>query len=128
MPLLTALVTHRSPLLAFSKMVFAIFPASRVGSIILFRGLVASISSCLTIPFYLVILVLPLQLTSLLTLVPASTLLILFLPIFKHIVPHLFELVKVMFGPIRALNAVSGSDKLVSSTFNSQRDVRLKHL
>ena len=60
-PLLNALVTHHSPLLAFSEMVLAIFPASRVSSVVLFGCLMASVSGYLTIPLSLItILILPL--------------------------------------------------------------------
>ena len=133
-PLLTALITHRSPLSAFPEMVLTTFPTGRVGSIVLFGGLMVRVFVCLIIPLsFVTILVLSLQLTTLLTLVSittvlVSTLLSLFLPVLKHTFSHLFEFVKVTFGPISTLNAIRSSGRLVSSTFYRQRYVRSKYL
>ena len=115
-------------------MVLTTFLTGQVGSIVLFRSLLVSVSVRLIIPLSLVtILVLLLQLTTLLTLisvtiVPVSTLLSLFSLVLKHTVSHLFELVKAMFDPISMLNAINSSGRLISSTFYSQEDVKLEHL
>ena len=134
MSLLATPVTHRSPLSAFPKVILVTFPAGRIGGIVLFRGLLASVSIRLIIPLSLItIFVLPLQLTTLLTpilvtTIPVSTMLSLLLLVLKHTISHFFELVKAMFDPIRMLYTISNNGRLVSSIFYSQRYVRSKHL
>ena len=65
-PFFPALITCRRPLSTFSRVILPALPADRVSCVVLLRGWLASIFVRLTVPLSLVVLVLPLRLTSLL--------------------------------------------------------------
>ena len=74
-------------------MILPALPAGRVSCIILLRRWLASILVCLTVPLSLVVLVLPLRLTSLLASVLITARAILLPLILVYSVPHFLELV-----------------------------------
>ena len=63
-------------------------------------GLVGDYPVRLAVPFPLIVLTLPLWLTHLLAFILITTLVILFLHVVKHAVPHFLELVQSMLSPI----------------------------
>ena len=97
-------------------MILPAFPAGRVGCIVLFWGLLASIPIRLAVPLPLIVLTLPLWLTNLLASVLITTLVTLFPLDLKHAVPHLLKLVQSMLSPIGAFYTVCSCSRRISPT------------
>ena len=90
---------------------FPALPAGWVSCIVLLRGWLANILIRLTVPLPLVVLVLPLRLTSLLASVLITARVILLPLILVHSVPHFLELIKSMLSSISTLYAVCGCSR-----------------
>ena len=94
-------------------MILSALPAGRVSCIVLLRGWLASIPVRLTVPLSLVVLVLPLRLTSLLASILITDLVVLLPLILVHSVPHFLELVQSMLSSISTLHTVSSRSRQI---------------